>query len=50
MYLYKVVTLEALGLGSMLLRRGKRESLGEEECLQPRLKHTNRDIINGSLR
>jgi len=30
---HKVVTSEALGLGSVLLRRGKRESPGEEECL-----------------
>ena len=32
-----VVTLEALKPGSVLLSTGKRESLGEEECLQPRL-------------
>jgi len=30
---YKVVTSEALGPGSVLLRRGKTESPGEEECL-----------------
>ena len=30
---HKVVTSEVLGLGSVLLRRGKRESPGEEECL-----------------
>jgi len=31
-YIYKVVTSEALGPGSVL-RKGKRESPGEEECL-----------------
>jgi len=35
---HKVVTSEALGPGSVLLNRRKRESPGEEECLQPRLK------------
>jgi len=30
----KVVTSEALGPGSVLLIKGKRESPGEEECLQ----------------
>jgi len=30
---HKVVTSEALGPGSVLLRSGKRESSGEEECL-----------------
>jgi len=30
---HKVVTSEALGPGSVLLRSGKRESPGEEECL-----------------
>jgi len=29
----KVVTLEALGPGSVLVSRERRESLGEEECL-----------------
>ena len=31
--------------GSVLLIRGKRESPGEEECLWPRLKHSNRDTV-----
>jgi len=30
---HKVGTSEALGPGSVLLRSGKRESSGEEECL-----------------
>jgi len=30
----KVVTSEALGPGSVLLIQGKRESPGEEDCLQ----------------
>ena len=30
---HKVVTSEALGPGSVLLNRGKRDSPGEEECL-----------------
>jgi len=30
---HKVITSEALGPGSVLLRKGKRESPGEEECL-----------------
>jgi len=30
---HKVVTSEALGLGGVLLRRGKRESPGKEEFL-----------------
>jgi len=47
---HKVVTSEALGPGSVLLSRGKRESPGEEECLQPRLKHSNRVTINDSSR
>ena len=49
MYLYSAirsVTSEALGPGSVLLRRGKRESLGEEECLKPGLKHSNRVTIH----
>jgi len=46
----KVVTLEALGPGGVLLRRGKRESPGEEECFEPRLKHSNRVAINDSFR
>jgi len=29
---HKVVTSEALGAGSMLVSRERRESLGEEEC------------------
>ena len=33
-----------------LLRRGKRESPGGEECLQPRLKHSNRVNIDDSFR
>jgi len=47
---HKVVTSEALGPGSVLLRRGKRQSPGEEECLQSRLKHSNRVTINNSFR
>jgi len=30
---HKVITSEALGPGSVLLSRGKRERPGEEECL-----------------
>jgi len=30
---HKVATSEALGPGSMLVNRGRRESLGKEECL-----------------
>jgi len=30
---HKVVTSEALGPGSVLLSRGRKESLGKEECL-----------------
>ena len=30
---HKVVTSEALGPGSVLVSRERRESLGEEECL-----------------
>jgi len=30
---HKVVTSEALGPDSMLVSRGRRESLGKEECL-----------------
>jgi len=32
LWCHKVVTSEALGPGSVILRRGKRESSGEEEC------------------
>jgi len=45
----KVVTSEALGPSSVLLKRGNRES-PEEECLQPRLKHSNRVTVNDSFR
>ena len=34
----KVVTSEALGPGSVLVSRERRESLREEECLKPKLK------------
>jgi len=30
---HKVITSEALGLGSVLVSRGRRETLGKEECL-----------------
>jgi len=30
---HKVVTLEALGPGSVLVSRERRESMGEEDCL-----------------
>ena len=43
---HNVVTLEALGPGSVLQRKGKRESPGEEECLQPRLEHSNRILLS----
>ena len=42
---HNVVTLEALGPGSVLQRKGKRESPGKEECLQPRLEHSNRVTV-----
>jgi len=32
-YRQKVVTLEVLGPGSVLVSRGRRESPGKEECL-----------------
>ena len=32
-YCQKVVTLEVLGPGSVLVSRGRRESLAKEECL-----------------
>jgi len=32
-YCQKVVTLEVLGPGSVLVSRGRRESPGKEECL-----------------
>jgi len=46
----KVVTPEALGPGSVLVSRERRESLGEEECLQPKLKNCNRVTTENSLR
>ena len=39
-----------LGPGSVLLSRGKRESPGEEECLLPGLRHSNRVTTNYSVR
>jgi len=33
LYIYKVVTSEALGPGSVLMSRERRENLREEECL-----------------
>ena len=33
MYLYSAIASEALRPGSALLRKGKKESAGEEECL-----------------
>ena len=47
---HKVVTSEALGRSSVLMRKGKRESPGEEQSLQPRLKHSNSVTINNSFR
>jgi len=40
-----VVNLEALGPGSVLMNRGNGESLGEEECLQPRLTTVTESIL-----
>jgi len=34
---------------SVFMNRGKRESLGEEECLQPRHKNCNRVAMENSL-
>ena len=46
----KVVTSEALGAGSVLLSRERRESLREQECLKPKLKSCNRVNTENSLR
>jgi len=41
---------EALRPGSVLVRRERRESLGKEECLWPRLKNCNRANNENSFR
>jgi len=46
----KVVTSEALGPGSVLVSRERKESLREEECLKPKLKNCNRVTTEDNLR
>jgi len=46
---HKVVISEVLGSGTVLLRRGKKESRGEEEFRKPRLKHSNRVTFENSF-
>jgi len=41
---------EALRPGSVLRRKGKSESPGEEECLQSKLRHSDRVAVNDSFR
>ena len=44
-----VVLLTSLGSGSVLVSRERKGSLGEEECLQPRLKKCNRVTTDDSF-
>ena len=46
---YSVVTSEALGPGSVLVSRGRRESLGKEGRLYPRLDNCNRVTIENNF-
>jgi len=46
----KVVTSEALGPGSVLVSRERKESLREEECLKTKLKNCNRVTTEDNLR
>ena len=46
---HEVVISEALGPGSVMVSRGRRESRGIEESLQPRLKNCNRVTIDNGF-